>query len=211
MYSTHARDLRWSWWRVRSWKCCASDHWGCHRCRICKPKLVDHRLDVRALIYWDCSCSVVARDLESQEPADGPVVGDLPVVLDVGFESGDVLSSFWGYCHVVRCNCDDRVFVGWAPEENWVVDSGTSESKILYEDPAHFLVPPTTCLLQPIKAFHKVAHFSFFPWLKYSLGRLHVDHLLERWYAKGATKITKHAQALDQSVALWGSESAIRG
>ena len=33
----------------------------------------------------------------------------------------------------------------------------------------------------------------------------------EHWYAKGATKIAKHARALDQSVALWGSESAIRG
>ena len=32
-----------------------------------------------------------------------------------------------------------------------------------------------------------------------------------RWYAKGATKTTKRAWALDQSVALWGSESAIRG
>ena len=32
-----------------------------------------------------------------------------------------------------------------------------------------------------------------------------------RWYAKGATKIAKHVRALDQSVALWGSESAIRG
>ena len=32
-----------------------------------------------------------------------------------------------------------------------------------------------------------------------------------RWYAKGATKIAKHMWALDQSVALWGSESAIRG
>ena len=31
------------------------------------------------------------------------------------------------------------------------------------------------------------------------------------WYAKGATKIAKCAWALDQSVALWGSESAIRG
>ena len=34
---------------------------------------------------------------------------------------------------------------------------------------------------------------------------------LDRWYAKGATKIAKHAQALDQSIALWGSESAIQG
>ena len=32
-----------------------------------------------------------------------------------------------------------------------------------------------------------------------------------RWYAKGMTKIAKRARALDQSVALWGSESAIRG
>ena len=32
-----------------------------------------------------------------------------------------------------------------------------------------------------------------------------------QWYAKGATKIAKRAQALDQSVALWGSESAIQG
>ena len=32
-----------------------------------------------------------------------------------------------------------------------------------------------------------------------------------RWYAKGATKIAERAWALDQSVALWGSESAIRG
>ena len=32
-----------------------------------------------------------------------------------------------------------------------------------------------------------------------------------RWYAKGATKIAKRARALDQSVALWGSESAIWG
>ena len=119
------------------------------------------------------------RDLESQEPADGPIVGDFPVALNVGFEPGDVLSSFRGYRHVVRCDRDDRVFVGRAPEENRVVDSGTSESKILYEDPAHFLVPPTTCLLQPIKAFHKAAHFSFFPWLKYSSGWLHVDCLLE--------------------------------
>ena len=36
-------------------------------------------------------------------------------------------------------------------------------------------------------------------------------HLWRRWYAKGATKIAKRARALDQSVALWGSESAIRG
>ena len=35
--------------------------------------------------------------------------------------------------------------------------------------------------------------------------------LTYRWYAKGMTKIAKHAQVLDQSVALWGSESAIRG
>ena len=34
---------------------------------------------------------------------------------------------------------------------------------------------------------------------------------MSRWYAKGVTKITKCAQALDQSVALWGSESAIQG
>ena len=33
----------------------------------------------------------------------------------------------------------------------------------------------------------------------------------ERWYAKGATKIAKRTRALDQSVALWGSESAIQG
>ena len=33
----------------------------------------------------------------------------------------------------------------------------------------------------------------------------------QRWYAKGVTKITKRARALDQSVALWGSESAIWG
>ena len=58
------------------------------------------------------------RDLESQEPADGPVVGDLPVVLNVGLESGDVLSSFQGYCHVVHCNRNDCVFVGRVPEEN---------------------------------------------------------------------------------------------
>ena len=32
-----------------------------------------------------------------------------------------------------------------------------------------------------------------------------------QWYVKGVTKITKCAWALDQSVALWGSESAIRG
>ena len=32
-----------------------------------------------------------------------------------------------------------------------------------------------------------------------------------RWYAKGATKIAKRVQALDQSIALWGSESAIWG
>ena len=32
-----------------------------------------------------------------------------------------------------------------------------------------------------------------------------------RWYAKGVTKIAKHMQVLDQSVALWGSESAIWG
>ena len=39
------------------------------------------------------------------------------------------------------------------------------------------------------------------------------DYYLERncWYAKGATKITKCTQALDQSIALWGSESAIWG
>ena len=72
------------------------------------------------------------------------------------------------------------MFIGRVLEENQVVDSGMSESKILYEDPAHFLVPTMTCLLQPIKAFHKAAHFSFFPWLKYSSGRLHVDCLLER-------------------------------
>ena len=34
---------------------------------------------------------------------------------------------------------------------------------------------------------------------------------LSHWYAKGATKITKRVQALDQSIALWGSESAIWG
>ena len=32
-----------------------------------------------------------------------------------------------------------------------------------------------------------------------------------RWYAKGVTKIAKRVQALDQSVALRGSESAISG
>ena len=122
---------------------------------------------------------MVARDLESQEPADGPIVGDFPVVLNVGLESGDVLSLFRGYRHVISCDRDDHVFIRRALEENRVVDSGMSESKILYEDPAHFLVPPTTCLLQPIKAFHKAAHFSFFPWLKYSSGWLHVDRLLE--------------------------------
>ena len=31
------------------------------------------------------------------------------------------------------------------------------------------------------------------------------------WYAKGTTKITKCTHVLDQSVALWGSESAIQG
>ena len=41
-------------------------------------------------------------------------------------------------------------------------------------------------------------------WWNVALGNM-------RWYAKGATKIAKHARALDQSVALWGSESAIRG
>ena len=111
---------------------------------------------------------------------DGPIVSDFPVALNVSLESGDVLSSFRGYRHVVGCDCNDCVFVGRVPEENRVVNSGTSESKILYKDPAHFLVPPTTCLLQPIKAFHKAAYFSFFPWLKYSSGRLHVDRLLER-------------------------------
>ena len=34
---------------------------------------------------------------------------------------------------------------------------------------------------------------------------------LVRWYAKGATKIAKCTRVLDQSVALWGSESAIWG
>ena len=32
-----------------------------------------------------------------------------------------------------------------------------------------------------------------------------------QWYAKGATKIAKCARVLDQSIALWGSESAIQG
>ena len=93
--------------------------------------------------------------------------------MNVSFESGDVLSLFQGYRHVIRCDCNDHLFIGRAPEENRVVNS-------LYKDLAHFLVPPTTCLLQPIKAFHKAAHFSFFPWLKYSSGQLHVDRLLER-------------------------------
>ena len=52
------------------------------------------------------------QDLESQEPADGPIVSDFPVALNVSLESGDVLSSFQGYCHVVGCDRDDRVFVG---------------------------------------------------------------------------------------------------
>ena len=34
---------------------------------------------------------------------------------------------------------------------------------------------------------------------------------IQCWYAKGATKIAKCVQALDQSVALWGSESVIWG
>ena len=61
---------------------------------------------------------MVARDLESQEPVDGAVVSDLPVALDVGLESGDVLSSFQGYRHVVHCDCDDCMLVGQALEEN---------------------------------------------------------------------------------------------
>ena len=42
---------------------------------------------------------------------------------------------------------------------------------------------------------------------------LHLESfkLILCWYAKGTTKIAKHAWALDQSVALWGSESVIWG
>ena len=80
------------------------------------------------------------RDLESQEPVDGPIVGDLPVALNVSLESGDVLSSFRGYRHVVHCDRDDRVFIRQAPEENRVVNSRMSESKILYKDPVMSLV-----------------------------------------------------------------------
>ena len=57
------------------------------------------------------------------------------------------------------------------------------------------------------QSVHDLGHFQQFR-----------QHLIEPaaiymqwWYAKGATKIAKRAQALDQSVALWGSESAIRG
>ena len=32
------------------------------------------------------------QDLELQEPADGDIVGDLPIALNVSLEPGDVLS-----------------------------------------------------------------------------------------------------------------------
>ena len=35
--------------------------------------------------------------------------------------------------------------------------------------------------------------------------------VIDQWCAKGVTKIAKCAWVLDQSVALWGSESAIWG
>ena len=146
-YSTHAHYLHWSQWWVSSWEHCASDHWGYHRCRIGQLELVNHGLDVHTLIYWNCYCGAVMQDLELQEPADGDIVGDLPIALNVSLEPGDVLSLFWGYCHVICCDHNDCVLFRLVLEENQVVNCRISRSKILYEDPAHFLVTPMACLL----------------------------------------------------------------
>ena len=45
------------------------------------------------------------------------------------------------------------------------------------------------------------------PWSKLDSLKILMTH----WYAKGVTKIANRVWALDQSVALWGSESAIQG
>ena len=59
-----------------------------------------------------------------------------------------------------------------------------------------------------------VSGVNMYVWLA-SLGRNEAMYWASpknaRWYAKGATKIAKRAWALDQSVALWGSESVIQG
>ena len=52
--------------------------------------------------------------------------------------------------------------------------------------------------------------YAYAYWIGHQV-QLQSTQVLFQWYAKGATKIAKRAQALDQSVALWGSESAIRG
>ena len=87
LYSAHVRNLRWSRWWVRSRKCCASDHWGCHRCGICKPK--NHRLDVCALIYWDCSRGRA--------------------------RSGIPGTSGWAHCRWFPSGAECRLWIWWCP------------------------------------------------------------------------------------------------
>ena len=51
--------------------------------------------------------------------------------------------------------------------------------KILHEDLTHLLVPPSACLLQPVKAFYEAADFAFFPRFEDSSWHLHVDGFFE--------------------------------